>query len=238
MRYSTIINNLKSKEWGLTIQQAYLFAWFYELPSWANKVMIENEIFYFASKTKAVEELPILTDKTDTMYRYYKQLEELGLIIIKKIDNKDYISLTSIAKDWNFSKSEYSENNPTLLGNLSENNSENNPTYNNIIYNKDISNNNESIDFQKLIAYYNKILNKSCRVIPDKAKKQFNQRIKEGYKKEDIQKVIDNASNDSFHKDNNYKHLTLEFLSRPDKFERYASMQHKKPIDKGGFTNH
>ncbi len=106
------------------------------------------------------------------------------------------------------------------------------------LYNNKDNNNKEVIDFQKLIAYYNKILNKSCRVIPDKAKKQFNQRIKEGYKKEDIQKVIDNASNDSFHKDNNYKHLTLEFLSRPDKFERYASMQHQKPIDKGGFTNH
>jgi len=132
MRYYTTINNLKATEWGLTIQQAYLFSWFYELPSWANKVMIENEIYYFASKNKAVEELPILTDKTDTMYRYYRQLEELGLVVIKKIDSKDYIALTIKAKEWNFSKSEYSENNPTILGNLSENNSENNPTYNNI----------------------------------------------------------------------------------------------------------
>ena len=138
MRYSTTINNLKATEWGLTIQQAYLFSWFYELPSWANKVMIENEIFYFASKNKAVEELPILTDKTDTMYRYYRQLEELGLVVIKKIDSKDYIALTLKAKEWNFSKSDYSENNPTKLGNLSENNSENNPTYNNINTNKEI----------------------------------------------------------------------------------------------------
>lgn len=135
MRYSSTINNVKSKEWNLTIQQAYLFSWFYELPSWANKVMIENEIFYFASKNKAVEELPILTDKTDTMYRYYKQLEYIGLVVIKKIDNKDYIALTNKGKEWNFCKSDNSENNPTLLGNLSENNSENNPTYNNIISN-------------------------------------------------------------------------------------------------------
>lgn len=141
MRYSTTINNLKSNEWGLTIQQAYLFSWFYELPSWANKVMIENEIFYFASKNKAVEELPILTDKTDTMYRYYRQLEELGLVVIKKIDGKDYIALTTKAKDWNFSKSEYSENNPSIVGNLSENNSDLNPTYNNINTNNNIKEN-------------------------------------------------------------------------------------------------
>lgn len=131
MRYYTTINNLKATEWGLTIQQAYLFSWFYELPSWANKVMIENEIFYFASKNKAVEELPILTYKMDTMYRYYRQLEDLGLVVIKKIDNKDYISLTSKAKEWNFSKSDCSENNPSIVGNLSENNSDLNPTYNN-----------------------------------------------------------------------------------------------------------
>lgn len=143
MRYSTIINNIKANEWGLTIQQAYLFSWFYELPSWANKVMIENEIFYFASKNKAVEELPILTDKTDTMYRYYRQLEELKLIVIKKIDGKDYISLTTKAKEWNLYKSDYSENNPNTLGKLSENNSDLNPTYN--IYNINNINNNNNI---------------------------------------------------------------------------------------------
>jgi hypothetical protein len=153
MRYSSTINNVNANEWGLSIQQAYLFAWFYELPSWANKVMIENEIYYFASKNKAVEELPILTDKTDTMYRYYKQLEDLGLVHIKKIDNKDYIALTNKAKDWNFYKSEYSENNPTLLGNLSENNSENNPTYNNII------SNNNNIDNKKQILFSDCIYN-------------------------------------------------------------------------------
>jgi len=147
MRYSTTINNLKATEWGLTIQQAYLFSWFYELPSWANKVMIENEIFYFASKNKAVEELPILTDKTDTMYRYYRQLEDLGLVLIKKIDGKDYIALTAKAKEWNFSKSEYSENNPSIVGNLSENNSDLNPIYNNINTNKNIK---DSIEKRKL----------------------------------------------------------------------------------------
>ena len=234
MRYNSVINNIKAKEWDLTIQQAYLFSWFYELPSWANKVMIENEIFYFASKTKAVEELPILTDKTDTMYRYYKQLEEKKLVVIKKIDNKDYISLTEKGKEWNFCKSDYSENNPTLLGNLSENNSDLNPTYN--IHNTN-NNTNNKIDFEKLIKYYNNVLKKSCRVFPNRAKKQFNERLKEGYTKEDIQKVIDNASNDKLHIENNYKYITLEFLSRADNFERYAAMKHQDP--KGlGHTNH
>lgn len=86
------------------------------------------------------------------------------------------------------------------------------------------------IDFEKLIAYYNKVLNKSCRVISKKAKDNFNQRLKEGYLKADIVKVIDNVSHDNFHKETNYKPVTLEFLSRPNIFERYSSMEHKKPI--------
>lgn len=86
------------------------------------------------------------------------------------------------------------------------------------------------IDFEKLIAYYNKVLNKNCRVITKKAKDNFNERLKEGYIKEDIVKVIDNVSHDNFHKETNYKPVTLEFLSRPNIFERYSSMEHKKPI--------
>lgn len=242
MRYNSVINNIKAKEWGLSIQQAYLFSWFYELPSWANKVMIENEVFYFASKNKAVEELPILTDKTDTMYRYYKQLESLDLVTIKKVDSKDYIALTTKGKEWNFSKSDNSENNPTSFGNLSESFSENNPTNNIYNTNNNTNDNKEenSIDFSKLLLYYNSVLNKSCRVFPENVKKAFNLRVKEGYLKEDIKKVIDNASNDELHKENNYKYVTLEFLSRPKIFERYASMEHKKPFktEKGGFTNH
>jgi len=86
------------------------------------------------------------------------------------------------------------------------------------------------IDFEKLISYYNKVLDKSCRVISKKAKDNFNQRLKEGYLKVDILKVIDNVSHDNFHKETNYKPITLEFLSRPNIFERYSSMEHKKPI--------
>lgn len=113
---------------------------------------------------------------------------------------------------------------------------------NTVLYNKKDNNNKDEnlIDFTKLLLYYNSVLNKSCRVFPENVKKAFNLRVKEGYLKEDIKKVIDNASNDELHKENNFKYVTLEFLSRPKIFERYASMEHKKPFkkEKGGFTNH
>lgn len=130
MRFTSLINNVRAVEWELTINEAYLFAWFYELPAWADKVVIEGKDYYFASRYKAIEELPLLTDKPDTMYRYYKALEDKGLVVFKKVDGKDYLQLTETAKKWN--ESEGSENFPKKLGKKSGKQPEKNPTYKSI----------------------------------------------------------------------------------------------------------
>jgi hypothetical protein len=56
--------------------------------------------------------------------------------------------------------------------------------------------------------------------------------LKKIVKIEDLEVVIRNAFNDSFHKDSAYKHLTTDFLLRPNIIERYlnnVSEQAKKP---------
>lgn len=83
--------------------------------------------------------------------------------------------------------------------------------------------NNISIDFDKLINLYNDKFGRTTRTLPKKAKKQIIDRLKEGYTKNDFVTALENAKNDQYHKDNNYKYITLEFISRPDKFERYSS---------------
>jgi len=103
---------------------------------------------------------------------------------------------------------------------------------------KEVKKNTTEIDWDRLRAYFNKVFKKSARIISDDAKKKFRQRLKDGYTKDDIQKVIDNCSNDNHHKDNDYKYVTFDFLSRPAIFERYASMEHKKPISNKGHNNH
>lgn len=118
MKYWTNIDNKRAIEWKLSLQEAYLFDWMYSLQSGADKITINGVDYFFASKSEAIKEMPILTNKVDTMYRYYKGLETKDLIIIKKVGGKDYISLTDKAKIW---------------GRKSEYNSENNPTYNNIL---------------------------------------------------------------------------------------------------------
>jgi len=161
MRYSSYINNVQSKQWGLDIKEAYLFSWMYEIPSWASKISIEGSDYFFASKTKAVEELPLLTDKKDTMYRYYKSLEKKGLIEIKKVDNKDYVKLTAKAKTWNKWPSDRSDKNPNTLGNKSEQPSDKNPTYNNTIYDNSIRDNKEGDPvFQNFLEQYYELSSK------------------------------------------------------------------------------
>ena len=80
------------------------------------------------------------------------------------------------------------------------------------------------INSSKLLSLYNSILGKTARVVNTKTKSQIKDRLKEGYTKEDIVKAIRNASKDPHHIDSNYKYLTLEFLTRPDKLDRFINM--------------
>ena len=81
-----------------------------------------------------------------------------------------------------------------------------------------------NIDSNKLLSLFNSILGKKSRVISEKAKKQLKQRLKEGYTKEDIVQALSNAAKDQHHLDTNYKYLTLEFITRPDKLDRFVNM--------------
>jgi uncharacterized phage protein (TIGR02220 family) len=85
------------------------------------------------------------------------------------------------------------------------------------------------IDFDKLLLFFNTTTGKNVRVVNDKTKKQFNARLKEGYTKADIFNAIKNCYNDDYHQ-NNPKYLTLEFISRPDKLEKYSNYQKKVDV--------
>lgn len=111
MQYLVAINQTKALEWGLNAQQAMLFAFLHQVPTWAASRQIDGRTFFNISKTKIVAELPLLTDKPDTAYRLMKQLATAGLIVMTSCDNKTYIRLTDKAIAWN--RLEGSEKNPT-----------------------------------------------------------------------------------------------------------------------------
>lgn len=91
-------------------------------------------------------------------------------------------------------------------------------------------NNDLTVNWDGLRQQFNEITGKSIRIVNDKAKKQIKARLKEGYTKEDLLTAIENCYKDKFHMENNHQHLTLEFISRPDKLEKYSTMKPVKPI--------
>lgn len=123
------------------MQQGALFDLLNQLHTWAEPIIIDGEMYYWASKQMICNEIPLAYNKVDTVYRALKTLSEKGLINYKKYGDKDCISLTQKGKEWN------SEINPAL-GNKSEQtrieireSSEINPTYKNTnINNTKISN--------------------------------------------------------------------------------------------------
>ena len=88
--------------------------------------------------------------------------------------------------------------------------------------NKEILN---PINWDILLSYFNKATKKKSRSIPEKVKKAFLARLKEGYTKEDISLAIRNCYNDSYHIETKHKYLTLEFISRADKMDKFCNIE-------------
>ena len=148
MRFSTYLNNAKCMEWQINATQGILFSLLYEAPAWAKEEIIENKTYYFVSRNLILEELPMFFEKSDTVYRNLKVLQEKGLIEYIKQGKKDLIRITAKGKTWNEFKENNSEKNPSFEENSEKNpskfgkksdkepkNSEKNPTNNNTIYN-------------------------------------------------------------------------------------------------------
>jgi DNA-binding PadR family transcriptional regulator len=173
MKYTITINQAKSLEWGLNAQQALLFAFVYECPSWTNPVKTDEGIFFALSKSKIVEELPLLTDKADTAYRLLKALEKAGLIELSSTSRITLFRLTEKAKQWNQkidgsekyptpsenteNKGDFrSEKSPIKVGKKSDLTSEKSPT-NKETNNKGINNKVSLVDTEALFASFWKL---------------------------------------------------------------------------------
>ena len=87
-----------------------------------------------------------------------------------------------------------------------------------------------SVAYASFINFLNEKTGKKFRYTDKKACTQLQARLREGYTREDFEKAITNCVNDSFHKENNLKYLTPEFITRSDKFTKYLNAE--KPVIK------
>ncbi|SEN66307.1 hypothetical protein [Halomonas caseinilytica] len=101
MQFTLTINQAKATEWGLNAQQAFLFAFVYEVPSWARPITTDDGVFYALSKDKIVEELPLVSGKADTAYRQLRELAKKGVIELSSNGSITLVRLTDQGKTWN-----------------------------------------------------------------------------------------------------------------------------------------
>ena len=219
MRFSTYLNNAKCMEWQIKATQGILFSLLYEAPAWAKEEIIENKTYYFVSRNLILDELPMFFEKSDTVYRNLKALQEKGLIEYIKQGKKDLIRITAKGKTWNEFKENNSEKNPSKFGKKSEkqeNNSEKNPTNNNTIYNynnTNILNNNIHVK-NEFSQSCEKIKNKWIKIaheyklsgtqlkITEKRKRVINNLLKE-YSAEEVLQAMEKVHTSSFLQGNN-----------------------------------
>tara|TARA_R110000772_G_scaffold88986_7_gene184664 strand:+ start:1709 stop:2314 length:606 start_codon:yes stop_codon:yes gene_type:complete len=81
----------------------------------------------------------------------------------------------------------------------------------------------DTVNWDKLIDVFNLIYGTNKKIISESIRKKYRARLKEGYTKKDIVASMKSAKKDDFHKNTipPFKHLTIEFFSRPDKLDRF-----------------
>ena len=212
-------------EHGLTLEQAAFFSYLRESLSWSQDVIVDNISYKWVSRGKVVLDIPYITSKPDTVYRWFNKLSELGLITYLKKEGKDLYRLNEVCKGWNSRLN--SDGNPNKLGWQSENDSDGNPTYSNTninsIYIKET--------YPSLVSFYNNLFKRNTRGCK-KSQSQYRARVKEGYKLEDFQKALTALHQDKYHQEKDYFYATLEFITRSDKLERFVNMTSNAQLTK------
>lgn len=75
---------------------------------------------------------------------------------------------------------------------------------------------------------FNTTTGRTFKVVDAKTLRQLKALISSGYRKADMEKAIKNAMEDKFHKDEKYKYLTPEFITRMDKFQKFLNIEPTK----------
>jgi DNA-binding MarR family transcriptional regulator len=106
MDFNILVNQRVSQEWGLTLKQAFFFAYLYKLPSWSTKAKLiddDQNPYHWVTQKKIIEDLPLLSIKPASIRTYFKPLEDKGLIKKKTYTSTGrsmmYIQVTDKAKE-------------------------------------------------------------------------------------------------------------------------------------------
>ncbi len=212
--FITLHRKLLDWEWYSDINTKTIFIHCLLKANWEDKNWQGNEIkrgSFITSIKSLANETKLSNQNVRTAL---SKLERTNEILIKSTNK---FTLVTVIK-----YNDYQNTEPPLTNKQQTINKQLTTTNNITIKQKEII----DIDWEKLLNQFNDITGKKIRKVSDKAKRQFTARIKDGYSKQEILNAIQNCYNNSWHKENPHI-LTLEFISREDKFITYATMKSK-----------
>jgi hypothetical protein len=227
MQFTILINQSRALEWGLNAQQAFLFAYLYGCPAWAETCNVDGDLYFRLSKKKVCEDLPLLTDKPNTIHKILKCLESAGLILMAVFDNETHISITEKGIGWN--RSEGVEKNPTLGkkstegveknphrgGKKSTVGVEKNPTNQSIsnkiikLDNYELNNSPDFSPVDSIFDHWKKTMNHPKARLDEKRKKKIREALKLGYTQADLIAAIDGCAKSPYHMGNDGRNFTV-----------------------------
>lgn len=201
MKYNITLNQPKMIEHSLNVSQWCILDILSVAPTWCEIVNFNNSSYFWVARQKISEELEAFDFKSDTIFRYLKQLKELGFIDYEKEGKKDLIRLTILGKSL-FTMSEKNPND--YIGKKSESNTEKNPTYNNTNLN-----NYTDINYDDFLSSWNRFAssnNKSkIAKLTDSRKKKILARSKEVKKFYELFNIcLEKSSNSTFLKNSSF----------------------------------
>lgn len=89
----------------------------------------------------------------------------------------------------------------------------------------------DNIDFEALLLFINKTFGRNFKVINKDVRRSYIARLKEGYKKDQINNAIKNCAVNKYHKETNYQYCTPQFFSRADILDKYSDLTIKTESD-------
>lgn len=99
-----------------------------------------------------------------------------------------------------------------------------NVTVNDTVINKPLTPKGEDIDFVGLLTNINAYFGREFKVVNENVRRKYKSLLKQGYTKENILTAIKTCSIDMWHRDNGFKHCTVEYFSRPKTMDLYGTL--------------
>lgn len=100
MKFSIYINQPMTVGLDLSVKEAVVFGAIYDSHSWAEKVVVNGDVWVWLSKSVLLTELPIV-GTWESFKKIKQKLKEKGLIEYSVFGQKQVFKLTKLGQKWN-----------------------------------------------------------------------------------------------------------------------------------------